>query len=145
MLVRLKELYEGHSPAAHRFRYGLLIFDICTILFVIVTSFIPHTLAIEITDLVLGLVILADFIVRVVLERRKGMFFLRPATWADIVAMVSFIAPIAGEGLGSCAFCGRFGFCIPISFCIGCGRIGPISGATKRWCWRGLTLRCSYS
>ncbi|MCW8844117.1 MAG: potassium channel family protein [Rhodobacteraceae bacterium] len=100
MLVRLKELYEGHSPAAHRFRYGLLIFDICTILFVIVTSFIPHTLAIEITDLVLGLVILADFIVRVVLERRKGMFFLRPATWADIVAMVSFIAPIAGEGLG---------------------------------------------
>ncbi len=100
MLARLKELYEGHSPASHRFRYALLIFDILTILFVIVTSFIPHTLAIEITDLVLGVVILADFLVRVAIERRKGMFFLRPATWADIIAVISFIAPIAGEGLG---------------------------------------------
>nr|WP_279391697.1 ion channel [Shimia aestuarii] len=99
-MARLKELYEGHGPASHRFRYALLIFDILTILFVIVTSFIPHTPAIEITDLVLGVVILADFLVRVAIERRKGMFFLRVATWTDIIAIVSFIAPIAGEGLG---------------------------------------------
>lgn len=100
MLTRLRELYEGHSPAAHRFRYALLIFDIVTILFVIVTSFFPHTPAVEITDHVLGVVILADFLIRVAIEKHKGMFFLRPATWADIVAVISFLAPIAGEGLG---------------------------------------------
>lgn len=100
MLTRIRALYEGDSQAAHRFRYGLLIFDVLTILFVIVTSFLPQMQVVEIIDLVLGVVILADFIVRVGIEKQKGLFFLRLATWADVVAVVSFLAPIAGEGLG---------------------------------------------
>ena len=100
MLARLRSLYHHDTPAAHRFRYGLLAFDIATVLFVVVTSFFPHTRAVELTDMVLGFIILVDFTVRVLIERRKGLFFLRPATWADIAAMVSFLAPIAGEGFG---------------------------------------------
>lgn len=96
----LKSLYEGNSPAAHRFRYGLLVFDLATILFVITTSFFPHTRAIEIIDVVLGAVILVDFTARFTIEERKGVFFVRPATWADLLAVLSFMAPIAGEGLG---------------------------------------------
>ncbi|MAY61125.1 MAG: ion transporter [Rhizobiales bacterium] len=95
----MRALYEGHSQAAHRFRYSLLAFDIATILFVIITSFFERTLAIEIADFVLGLVILADFLVRLSLER-TAHFLLRPATWADVAALASFLAPIAGEGLG---------------------------------------------
>ena len=100
MLTRIRALYEGDSQAAHRFRYGLLIFDVLTILFVIVTSFLPQMQVVEVIDLMLGVVILADFIVRVVIEKQKGLFFLRLAAWADVVAVVSFLAPIAGEGLG---------------------------------------------
>ena len=100
MLALLRTLYEADTPAAHRFRYGLLIFDISTVIFVIVTSFFPHTPAVEVIDALLGLVILCDFMVRVVIERHRAMMLLRPATWADIVAMLSFLAPIAGEGFG---------------------------------------------
>ena len=99
-LAGLRELYEGDSIAAHRFRYGLLAFDMLTILFVIVTSFFEHTRTIEIVDILFGIVILADFAIRFVIDRQKARFFLRPATWADMIAMVSFIAPIAGEGFG---------------------------------------------
>lgn len=100
MLQKLTSLYEDETPVAHRFRYGLLIFDLCTIAFVIVTSFFPRTRWVEIVDLILGVVILADFIVRVGIEKQKGRYFLRLSTWADIAAVASFLLPIAGEGFG---------------------------------------------
>ena len=100
MFAKLRTLYEGDSSAAHRFRYGLLGFDIATIAFVIATSFFEHTPVIEAIDLVLGLLILADFLFRLRIERDKKGFFLRISTWADLVSMVSFIAPIAGEAFG---------------------------------------------
>lgn len=100
MLARLKDLYESDTLAAQRFRYGLLIFDIGTVLFVVTTSFFPHTRTIEVIDAFLGLIILTDFVIRVLIERQRAMMLLRPATWADIVAMMSFLAPITGEGFG---------------------------------------------
>ncbi|WP_319824657.1 ion channel [Thalassovita sp.] len=96
----LRQLYEGHSERAHAFRYGLLLFDIGTILFVIGTSFFPHGLPVEVIDFVLGVVILLDFIARVSIEQRPLRFFTRLSTWADVVAVGSFLAPIVGEGLG---------------------------------------------
>ena len=100
MLDLFRELYNGHTERAHRFRYALLAFDLVTISFVIVTSFFEHTRPVEIADAVFGVVILADFVTRVVIEPNRGRFFLRFATWADIVAILSFLAPIAGEGFG---------------------------------------------
>ncbi|GAB4355071.1 MAG: potassium channel family protein [Oricola sp.] len=100
MLERFRSLYEDNTPAAHRFRYGLLAFDIGTVIFVIVTSFFERSRWVELVDLVLGAVILADFVVRVLIEKQKGNFFLRLSTWADIAAVLSFLAPVAGEGFG---------------------------------------------
>ena len=48
---RIRTLYEGDSAAAHRFRYGLLAFDITTIVFLIASSFL-HTGGTEYLDLV---------------------------------------------------------------------------------------------
>ncbi|WP_095589350.1 ion channel [Actibacterium ureilyticum] len=96
----MTELYKGETDRAHRFRYGILIFDLVTIGFVIVTSFVEHGLAIEIADAVFGVVILADFIARLVISGHRVRFLFRLATLADLAAIVSFIAPIAGEGLG---------------------------------------------
>lgn len=100
MLDRIRALYEGDSHAAHTFRYILLIFDLVTIGFVVVTSFFTHTPLIEAIDVVFGILILADFIVRLWIERQKSRYLTRLSTWADIVSVVSFLAPIAGEGLG---------------------------------------------
>lgn len=100
MKARIRELYEGDGRRAHLFRYALLAFDLVTIVFVIVTSFFPHTRPVEIADAVFGILILADFAVRFWLERQRMRLLLRPATWADLAAILSFLAPIAGEGLG---------------------------------------------
>ena len=100
MKDRIRSLYMDDTPQAHRFRYALLTFDFATVLFVVVTSFFPHTRAVEITDAIFGVLILADFIMRFRIEAQKGRFLLRLATWADIIAILSFLAPIAGEGLG---------------------------------------------
>ncbi|WP_460273356.1 ion transporter [Celeribacter sp. ULVN23_4] len=97
---KLSELYEGNSDRAHLFRYILLAFDMTTIVFVIVTSFFTHPLWVEITDLVVGFLILLDFSARVYVAKKKLRYLSRPSTLADIAAMISFLAPLAGEGLG---------------------------------------------
>lgn len=100
MLHRIKNLYEGDSNRAHQFRYGLLAFDIVTIAFVIVTSFLPRGLTVELIDFVFGVVILLDFIARIAITKHPLRHFTRLSTWADVVAVGSFLAPIVGEGLG---------------------------------------------
>ncbi|WP_353471163.1 potassium channel family protein [Salipiger sp. H15] len=97
---KLRELYEGDSDEAHRFRYVLLGFDIFTVLFVIATSFTSHGRIVEIFDIAFGLVILADFLARLWIAPKRPAFLFSPATLADLVSMVSFLAPLAGEGLG---------------------------------------------
>ena len=96
----LRTLYESDSKRAHLFRYGLLAFDLATIGFVIGTSFITRNLTIEALDALIGVVIVGDFLARFSLSARKFHFWTRPATLADLVAMASFLAPVAGEGLG---------------------------------------------
>lgn len=100
MLTTIETLYHGDTPAAYRFRYGLLIFDVVTILFVIVTSFFDYTPVIEAADMLFGALILTDFLIRLRLESDRRGFLLRPATWADIIAVLSFLAPVAGDSFG---------------------------------------------
>lgn len=97
---RVRLLYHGRSQAAHKFRYGLLAFDILTVIFIVGTSFIPREPWIEYLDVIFGLVILADFCARIWVSPHPAREFAHPATWADMVAIFSFLAPIVGEGLG---------------------------------------------
>jgi voltage-gated potassium channel len=94
----LRNLYEAHTPACNRFRYGLLVFDLVTILFIVATSFTPRTHPIEALDIVFGVVMLADFGARLVISRTPMRDLLHPSTWADVVAIASFLAPVVGEG-----------------------------------------------
>jgi len=97
---RLRQLYYGRSLTAHRFRYGLLAFDILTILFIVGTSFIPREPWIEWLDLIFGVIILTDFCARIYVSPHPAREFAHPSTWADMVAIFSFLAPIVGEGFG---------------------------------------------
>lgn len=100
MRAVLSTLYEGSTDTAIAFRYALLAFDLGTILFVIVTSFVPRAAWIEAADAAIGLVILADFSARLAISRRRLRLLMQPATLADLVAIASFLAPVAGEGFG---------------------------------------------
>jgi len=97
---RLRELYEGDSPEAHRFRYGLLLFDVATILFIVITSFLPRFRSLEWIDVVIGLCVLADFSARLLISQHRWKDLLHPITLADLAAIVSFLAPVVGEGIG---------------------------------------------
>ena len=100
MLTKIRSLYEDSTDAAHRFRYALLAFDIVTIVFVIATSFVERRAWIEVLDIIFGLLILMDFLVRLLIDPRRGRLPLRLSFWTDVVAVISFLAPVAGEGLG---------------------------------------------
>ncbi len=99
-VVRLRDLYEGDTADAHRFRYGLLVFDLVTVLFIIVTSFLPRTSTLEALDVLFGLGILADIAGRMIVSQHRWKDLLHPITLVDFVALASFLAPIAGEGAG---------------------------------------------
>ena len=96
----LRYYYEGNSAEAHRFRYGILAFDLGTIAFIVGTSFLERGPFLEWVDFLFGLVILADFIARLVISRHRLRDLMHPATWADVVAIASFLAPVVGEGAG---------------------------------------------
>ena len=94
----LRRLYEADTPRGRRFRYGLLVFDTITILFIVITSFLPRPPVVEALDVVFGLLILADFSARMAIARAPWRELVHPATWADVAAIISFLAPILGEG-----------------------------------------------
>jgi voltage-gated potassium channel len=60
----LRELYDGESRRAVQFRYGLLLFDLLTIVFMVVTSFVEGGPVLEVVDAAIGLVILTEFLAR---------------------------------------------------------------------------------
>jgi voltage-gated potassium channel len=96
----LRRLYEGETPQGVCFRYGLLAFDIVTILFIVATSFLPSTDVTDFIDVLFGVLILADFAARLFISHTRMRDLTRVATWTDIVAIVSFLAPLAGEAGG---------------------------------------------
>ncbi len=77
-----------------------LAFDIVTVLFIIATSFLPSSDLFEALDVMFGVLILADFAARLFISPHRLREFTRMATWADIVAIISFLAPFAGEAAG---------------------------------------------
>lgn len=97
---RIRRLYEGETLEGFRFRYALLAFDIVTVLFIIATSFLPSNDITEALDVLFGVVILADFSARLLVSRHRLRDLTRLSTWTDIVAIISFLAPLAGEAGG---------------------------------------------
>ena len=100
MLATIRELYEGQSERANRFRQELLIFDLATLAFIVVTSFTPRSTVVEAIDILLGVVILAEFVARIAASPERRREFLRLSTWTDVLAIISFLAPLTSEGAG---------------------------------------------
>lgn len=100
LLILLRELYAGRSPRARRFYVALLAFDLATVAFIVATSFIEPRPWFRPVNIVLGLAILADMAARVASSRRPGREVLSLTTLADAVAVVTFLAPVAGGAGG---------------------------------------------
>nr|WP_075215813.1 potassium channel family protein [Mongoliimonas terrestris] len=96
----MRALYLGDSSTAHRFRYGLVVIDAAVVLFIVGTSFVERNVIVEVIDVLLGLMVLADFAARLWISRRPWRDLIHPASLADLAAIISFLAPLLGEGAG---------------------------------------------
>lgn len=96
----IRQLYEGHGTRSRVFVYALIGFDILTLLFIVVTSFLPRKPIVETIDVIIGIILLTDFVARIWLSQARLREFTYPTTWAELIAIVSFLAPVAGEGGG---------------------------------------------
>jgi len=92
----LRELYWGDSRRAIVFRYALLAFDLVTITYLVVSSFFHGHPLLAVIDVALGLVILADFSSRMWISEPPLRELLDPVSLADLIAIFSFLAPLAG-------------------------------------------------
>jgi voltage-gated potassium channel len=70
------------------------------VIFIVATSFIERNRMVETVDVVLGILILLELAARMLASRNRPREFLRLSTWTDIIAIVSFLAPVTGEALG---------------------------------------------
>ena len=96
-VLLLRELYWGRSRRAVRFRYALLAFDFVTIAYLIASSFFYGAPLLDVLDVGFGLIILADFAARMWISEPPLRDLLHPVSLADLIAIVSFLAPLAGE------------------------------------------------
>lgn len=100
LTARLQHYYEGMTPEAKTFRYSLLTFDLLTILFIIITSFLPRTIFVEIADAFIGVYMLTDCVARILVARNRLRALIHPMNVLDAVVIISFLAPMVGEGFG---------------------------------------------
>lgn len=97
--TRIRDLYEGPSPVSDRFRYGLMVFDLLTVGYLVATSFATRGWHTETMDAVIGAMMLVEVALRLWSSNtlKRDLFSL----WglADVAVVVSLLAPIWGEGL----------------------------------------------
>lgn len=96
----LCELYFGDSPRAHHFRYGLVLFDVATIAVFLVASFARDAWWMIPLDLFLAAAISIDLAARLYVDPDRRRFLLSFTTLADLVVILSLLAPAFVDNLG---------------------------------------------
>lgn len=88
LVTTLRRLYAKDS-----FQFGLLVFDVLTVLSFLVLTFAEHTLWIDVFDAVLGLLLLAEVVARGLVSYNRQKFWRRPTTILDLVIVCSLLMP----------------------------------------------------
>jgi len=96
---RVRLLYEGRSKRATRFRYALLAFDAASIVFFVSTATLALTPALLVADMLLGAVILADFLCRLYISGNRLRHIRQIYVLVDVALLVSLVTvPVMGQG-----------------------------------------------
>jgi voltage-gated potassium channel len=97
----LRHLYEAMTPQAKRFRYGLLLLDMVSVGWIVAASFMPFSTLVLTVDAALGMVLLAEFGLRIAASGRPARALLHPVNLADLLAILSLLlAPLLQGALG---------------------------------------------
>lgn len=96
----LRLLYTGTSRQAVRFRYGLVIFDIATIIYFIASATLARSQIVLALNLVLGALIAADFAARLYVAPNRRRLLWQPYMIADMVVIAALLLePFLGQNL----------------------------------------------
>ncbi|WP_171210602.1 MULTISPECIES: ion channel [unclassified Ruegeria] len=87
----LKYLYIGRDPISVWFRYGLILFDLVTIVFFVATAHVPHGPGLTVLSMFIGLLILCDFSARLWISKDRWKLFFKVYTLADLVVIISLM------------------------------------------------------
>ncbi|MEZ5945847.1 MAG: ion channel [Hyphomonas sp.] len=87
-------LYEGHGTAPFYFRWAMLIFDFVTIAYFLWAPFEQRGKTHAWIDYAIGIVIAFDLLARFYIARHKWNFVVRPLNIADLVVVVTMLAPL---------------------------------------------------
>lgn len=95
-----RRLYGGSDSHSRRFLYFLLAFDLTSLIFIIITSFIERNDFVRALDLVFAIAFLAELLLRLLGSKELGREFLRLTTWTDVAVIVSLFISTTSEGVG---------------------------------------------
>ena len=94
---RINELYHGSSQTSHRFRWGLLGFDVIIVLYFILASFLHHVDDLHIVEEAIGVFYAVELIARIYISKQPWRDMLHPAGLADVIVIISLLAPSLAE------------------------------------------------
>lgn len=95
----LQQLYFGDSRKSQLWRYGLLLFDIITIGYFIVSSVVDPDRAHHELDYAIAAVLAFDYLARLLAEARLVRYVANFTSLADLIVIVSLVAPAFFENL----------------------------------------------
>jgi voltage-gated potassium channel len=97
---RLRGLYFGDSRNARRFRYGLVGFDILTIVVFIVASAADEQWWLLVLDYTIGTLMVLELLARLYAEDNRRKHILSIHTAIDVAVIASLFLPVLLENLG---------------------------------------------
>jgi len=92
MRKMIERLYYGDDVVSRYFRIGLLIFDLITVLFFVITSAVDSVWYWYFINYLIAAVLLLDYFARAVIANRPWRFIVRFTSIADSIVIVSLLA-----------------------------------------------------
>ncbi len=96
----LRGLYFGGDRRATRFQLALLAFDLATVTFFLVATFLPYSEWILAADIVIAIGLGLDFAARLYISPRPLQYLRQPFALVDLVVLVSLLLPALAPNLG---------------------------------------------
>ena len=96
--IGLRRLYYGHQPPAVAFQAGLLVLDLAALAYFLATTFVADAALFRTVDLLLGLLLLLEFLGRLAAHRHPMHYLDNAAALIDIVVILSlFLSALVGN------------------------------------------------
>jgi voltage-gated potassium channel len=91
--ARARALYHGASPAAVKFRFGVIILDLIIIAFFIAAPILQHSPIYYLIDYAIAVFLILDLTARFLAAPDLKAWQKRPLAWVDIIVLLTLLLP----------------------------------------------------